>query len=220
MLNQLKPLAALLVLAAGAATAQTVNTNPCGTVPASNWGPVPFKPLSSAPSALGTQVRLNEAGGVAWWDGPDGSKNFVAATTQKMHDAMLPSQIIDAVLYPKAGETTLSGLNAILLKNGDTAWLDPKLTAVWCPYEKELLAFLAPPPPPPKPTGWVVSKYSTQTTRPAFPVNVMGYRSTTSSPTIRAVVGAVCTPSIMEGTTVYGTTTAIAPLVALCNKVP
>lgn len=109
-----------------------------------------------------------------------------------------------------------SGSGAVLM----AAWLatsidDPAVTAMSAADRASILA--AKPPVQLPPSQWAVAKFSTLSTRPAYPVS-NGVRSATS--TARATVGATCdcTAPIVEGLTTYCPYQGSSGLVTVCTK--
>ncbi len=187
-------LAALLALACAQAAAQ--GTNPCGTVPqAVAWAEAPaFKPLACLPDTAASTpyaraLRVTPGKGyLAWWSclAPDGTtaKHAVAIPGE----TAIPSMVAAALLLPDPAEA-LASLNRLYVMFNDISWFDPRLTAVWCPHEREVGAFLAVPAPPPPVPGWAVAKNGTSATRGFYPV-VNGVRAAT--PIGQVAVGAAC----------------------------
>ncbi len=224
-------LATLALFACAQAFAQT---NPCASVPqAVAWTSTPFKPLACAPdlspsSPLVRQLRAVPGKGyVAWWSciGPDGAvaKQAAVLTAQELIGSAAPAVVADALLQLDPAEA-LRRLNAVYVANGGLAWTDPQATAVWCPYERELAAFLAAPAPPPVPETWLVAKNGLLASRPYYPV-VDGKR-------VATVVGATavggvcdCSAPILEGPTPWSGVQTYCPAagmptqtVTLCTR--
>ena len=86
---------------------------------------------------------------------------------------------------------------------------------VWEPARERINAAM---PGPPSAQAWVVAKYSTQSSRPAYPV-INGVRAVAS--TSRAVVGVACDCSkpIIEGIVTYCPFVGSGTSVAICAKV-
>lgn len=212
--------------------------NPCGFAPPTvDWiygdlattlagaGGVAVNAVSCAPAPVGTgtvpTVRWNAAGVVGWYhcQRPDGrwTTSWGAETWPSFR-----SHVINADVLAVAQATDpVAALNAILSARVALPLADPSLTPVWCPYAREMIASQPAQvvtPPTPVPATWWVAKYSTQPTRPAFPLT-SGVRGTVSS--TRAPVGAVCdcTASVVEGVTTYCAFTGGGGTVAVCTKV-
>ena len=235
-------LLAALMLCASCTRAQPFQApatpdNPCGfAAPATPWpyadlayaysaapagAVLPAVTCAPAPVGTGTvpTLRWNAAGVTGWYhcQKPDG--RWATSWGAETWDSFRAHAVnTDALAVAQAADP-VAALNAILATRVSLPLADPSLTPVWCPYAREMIASQpAPAATPPPPAAWIVARYSTQTSRPAYPVT-NGVRGTMS--TMRASVGATCdcTSPLVEGVTTYCPFPSSGGAVAMCTKV-
>lgn len=174
--------------------------------------------FACAPFPIGTgtlpSTTYNAAGIHSWWYCKTGSEwhvNWVAGTNEKIKSLDLAGglkQIVEAT-------DPVAKMTELMMANSTNKLSDAALTPVWCPNQNAMV--VATPLPDMVPTGYVVDKNGTSTTRASFAL-VAGKRTLSTTTTVD--VGAVCNPNVTmrEFTKTY---MLVAPgLVAVCVKKP